>query len=96
MRILLTVDAEKDIEEIYCYSVSNFGESQAELYYSGLSKHFTYIADNPNIGSNFSFIKESVFRSNYESHAVYYRQGKNVILILRILHQHMDPIRHMP
>lgn len=66
-----------------------------ELYYSGLSKHFTYIADNPDIGSNFSFVKESVFRSNYESHAIYYRQEKKGILILRILHQHMDPVRHM-
>ena len=96
MKIRLTVDAEKDIEEIYCYSASNFGENQAELYYSGLSKHFAYILDNPNTGSNFSFVKESVFRSNYESHAIYYRQRKNGILKLRILHQHMDPVRHMP
>lgn len=95
MKIQLTVDAEKDIEEIYCYSISSFGENQAELYYSGLSKHFTYIADNPVIGSNFSFVKESVFRSNSESHAIYYRQEKKGILILRILHQHMDPVRHM-
>lgn len=41
MKIQFTVDAEKDIEEIYCYSVSNFGETQAELYYSGLTEHFT-------------------------------------------------------
>ena len=96
MKIQLTVDAEKDIEEIYCYTVSTFGENQAELYYSGLSKHFTYITENPNIGSNFSFVIENVFRSNYESHAIYYRHDKTEILILRILHQHMDPVRHMP
>ena len=95
MKILLSVDAEKDIEEIYCYSVSNFGENQAELYYSGLTGHFAYIAGNPNTGSNFSFVKENVFRSNYESHAIYYRQGKSEILILRVLHQQMDPVRHM-
>ena len=83
MKIQFTVDAEKDIEEIYYYSVSNFGETQAELYYSGLTEHFTYIVGNPDTGSNF------------ESHAIYYRQEKSGILILRVLHQHMDPVRHM-
>jgi len=32
---------------------------------------------NPDTGSNFSFVKENIFRSNYESHAIYYLQEKN-------------------
>jgi len=95
MTIQLTVDAEQDIEDIYYYTITNFGEQQAEYYYSGLSDHFIYIAENLTIGRDFSFVKKKLLRSNFESHAIYYRQEGDGILILRILHQRMDPLRHI-
>jgi toxin ParE1/3/4 len=99
MTVQLTVDAEQDIEGIYYYSITNFGEKQADLYYlnpaSGLSDHFTYIANNLETSRSFNFVKERLLRSNFENHAIYYRQEDDGILILRVLHQRMDPLRHL-
>lgn len=95
MTIQLTVDAEQDIEDIYYYTITNFGEKQAEHYYSGLSDHFIYISNNLGTSRSFSFVKEKLLRSNFESHAIYYRQEDKGILILRVLHQRMDPLRHI-
>ncbi len=68
---------------------------EAELYYSGLSDHFIYISNNLGASRSFSFVKEKLLRSNFESHAIYYRQEDKAILILRVLHQRMDPLRHI-
>lgn len=96
MSYYLTQDAEQDIEDIYIYSLQEFDEAQAEKYYHALEDHFSRLSDNPQMGRDFSFVKAHIRRSNCGSHAVYYRvMNKQDVLILRVLHQRMDPARHL-
>ncbi|MCB1639183.1 MAG: type II toxin-antitoxin system RelE/ParE family toxin, partial [Thiothrix sp.] len=55
------------------------------------------LSDNPKLGRDFSFVKAHARRSNCGHHAVYYQiMSKRDVLILRVLHQKMDPARHLP
>ena len=91
----LTEDAEQDIIEIYLYALSEFGEAQADRYVTKLYERFEALAAQPLSGADFGAIHPGARRANHESHAVYYRQNGPDILILRILHQRMDPARHL-
>ena len=79
----LTRRAQADIEQIYRYTIENFGAVQAELYLGGLDYTFDLLTDNPNMGIQFS---GQVRRYTYKHHYVFYRVERRAIIILRISH----------
>lgn len=91
----LTQAAERDIVDIYLYTLENFGPAQADRYTADLFGRFTEIAASPSLGRDFGDIHPDTRRANQGSHAIYYRNTNTGILILRILHQKMDPARHL-
>lgn len=96
MSIIRSKLAENDIKEIYKYSFIHFGEQQAEKYYKGLENKFEAILEKSAHNMDYSFIKAGLKRSNYNSHAIYYRvSGKDELIIIRVLHQNMDELRHL-
>ena len=96
MNYHLSPDAAQDLEDLYFYSIQQFGPNQAESYHQKLEEHFITLSENPKMGRDYSFIKQNARRSHCGSHAVYYRLvGVNSqVLILRVLHQSQDPARH--
>jgi len=91
----LTDEAIRDVEEILAYSVNNFGLAQTEHHFEALKECIELLADNPNIGHNAEDILPEYLRFPYESHVVYYKKLSSSILVVRILHERMDPERHM-
>lgn len=91
----LTEDAERDVIDIYLYSIENFGPVQADKYVTGLFERFALIAGNPASGKDFGEVHPDMRRWFEGSHAIYYEPLQSGILILRILHQQMDPARHL-
>lgn len=91
----LTEDAERDIQDIYLYTLEKFGIDQADRCTAELFDRFSELAARPSLGRDFSFVLPNTRRANHASHAVYFRMADNGILVLRILHQAMDPARHM-
>lgn len=96
MRIIRTKLAEEDIKDIYLYSYREFGEEQADKYYDGLEGRFQKILDQTAHSQNCSHIDDGLKRVNYESHAIYYQLGdEGEVIVIRVLHQQMDEIRHL-
>lgn len=91
----LTRDAERDVLDIYLYTLRHFGRTQAETYASDLFARFSAIAAQPSLGRDFGDVHPGARRANQGSHAIYYRSDTEGILVLRILHQKMDPARHL-
>lgn len=91
----LTRDAERDVLDIYLYTLEHFGLAQTEKYTSLLADRFAALAAEPSLGRDFGDIHPGARRGTQGSHAIYYRAGPDGILILRILHQKMDPARHL-
>lgn len=89
-KYLLSKRADKDIEKILEYSYQNFGTNQALKYKNGLIDSLELLAQNPNLGRKCFFIKAEYFRFEYQSHIIFYKQKKECVFIVRLIHKSMD------
>ena len=92
----LTVEATEDLYNIWEYTFNTWSEIQADKYYSKLKAAFEEIASNPlTKGKPYDHIFPGLRGFHVEKHLVFYNpkyQGN--VLIIRILHESMDFIRH--
>jgi len=86
----LSKPAEKDLEDIFDYSLNTFGLDQTLKYISSLELIFNKLAINPSIGRTRNEIKTELLSFNYKSHVVFYRVKLNQIIVIRILHSIRD------
>lgn len=91
----LTQAADADLAEIARYTVERWGYRQAETYLLAFEDAFQRLAASPDTGRPFTD-REGYFRYENGSHVVFYRKELAGILIVRVLHQRMEPRRHLP
>ena len=106
--VRLTAAAAADFREILRWTVAQFGEAQARVYAETLSAALSDLAAGPAvIGARErndiakGLCTLHVARKNRKGrHFVMFRIGRNrgreVIEVLRLLHDAMDPERHLP
>ncbi|MGQ1788066.1 MULTISPECIES: type II toxin-antitoxin system RelE/ParE family toxin [unclassified Saccharicrinis] len=87
----LTNKAVEDLSRIWDYTFDKWSELQANRYYEMLLKSFQDIADNPDLGKNYTGITFDLFELKTNRHIIFYRKSLNrPIEITRILHERMD------
>lgn len=94
MRLEISLEAGRDIEEIYLYGFMHFGEKQADIYAHKLEDCFQIIMENPHIGRLDNRVNPAIHRMEYESHVLFYDVYETKISIVRILHKSMDFIKY--
>ena len=106
--VRLTAAAEADFEDILRWTVGRFGEAQARIYGETLSRALEALAGGPNvIGARArddigkGILTLHVARQGRKGrHFVVFRighdKGREVIEVLRLLHDAMDLPRHLP
>lgn len=87
--------AVEDLEAIYFYSIQEFGQRQAEIYIKNLEQTFVKIANNTELTRQCGDILKGLRSINTESHIIFFKQIKNSIAIIRILHKAMDHKTHL-
>lgn len=87
----LSSKAVADLDDIYQYTILNFGLEQAQAYLRGLHKRFQHLADNPTFGRNADQLAPNLRRYEYQSHVVFYIPAEQGVLIVRVLHGRMGP-----
>ena len=92
-RYQFTDKAERDLEGIIDYTVQEWGVSQANAYLDGLESRAQLLAENPDLGMARETLFEGLLSFPYESHILYYTKHARGIVIVRVLHQHMDPVK---
>ncbi|HHS99452.1 MAG TPA: type II toxin-antitoxin system RelE/ParE family toxin [Thiomicrospira sp.] len=95
MQLVIQNKAKEDIKQIYYYSLNHFGERKADEYYVGLTNRMEEVCSGFVVSSNYSHIRQGLRRTNYESHAIYYRINDQQVIILRVLGQSQDSFRHL-
>jgi len=95
LRILKQARAEDDLVDIWLYSLEKWGGNQADLYLDKLGEGIISIAHNPAIGKDCGHIRQGYRRLHVAHHMIYYRTGPGQIEIIRVLHESMDPDRHL-
>ena len=79
--------AEQDLENIWDYSVENWGEEKAGQYLDSQFAAFDLIAINPAIGLEYHEFTPSVRIHQHLSHLIIYLEGETEIVIVRVLHK---------
>ena len=91
----LSEAADSDLNDIYIYSYREFGERKADAYFRSLEGCFKRLAEFPGLGRPIGHIRPGYFRFPHASHTVYFVKVPGGIRIVRVLHQRMDPERHI-
>jgi toxin ParE1/3/4 len=91
----LSQAADSDLNEIYIYSYREFGEVTADAYLLSLDQCFQNLAEFPGLGRSIGHIRSGYFRFPHASHVVFFVEISDGIRIIRVLHQRMDPERHI-
>ena len=94
-RYQFTDKAERDLEGIVDHTVQEWGASKVNTYIDGLESRAQLLAENPDLGMAREILSEGLLSFPYESHILYYKKHARGIVIVRILHQQMDPVKHL-
>lgn len=90
-KFYLTNKAVEDLGDIWNYTVENWTENQAEIYYSLLIDACQELANKPNQGKSYEVVAKNVLGFKTGQHVIFYRiVTEEEIEVLRILHGMMD------
>jgi toxin ParE1/3/4 len=92
MKYVISVEATKDLENIWLYTFENWSLEQADRYFNLIIDEIESISNDPSSGKEYDDIREGYFRSRVKAHFIFYKVNwkKKVVEIIRILHQQMD------
>jgi len=85
----LSQKASTDLANIFQYTFKSFNISQAESSLSELEACFIMLSNEPNLAHKVEDIRKGYSRYLFRKHAVYCKDRKDDIFIIRALHQQM-------
>ncbi|MDF1486922.1 type II toxin-antitoxin system RelE/ParE family toxin [Tessaracoccus caeni] len=91
----LTPAAQRDLSSIWDFTVERWDVDQAETYVNEIRSAIERIAADPRRGRACDEIREGYRRYSIGSHLVFYVEAIDAVEVIRILHQRMDPTRHL-
>lgn len=92
-RYRLSLEADRDLEDIFDYTAREFGSDQAVSYVNGFEEVFLGLAANPGRGRKRDEIRDGLRSFVKGSHTIFYRVLKSHFRIVRILHGSRDIIK---
>lgn len=78
--------ADRELLEIYLYGLEQFGPLQAARYKAELDRCFELLASMPRMGRAADHLRQGVRRHEHVSHVILYKEFKQHIRILAIVH----------
>ena len=91
----LSPAAQRDLDDIWDYTNAQWGHDQANRYLLSIKNACQVLAQAPQHAQAIDHIRQGYRRRSVERHIVYFRITNSGIVIVRILHQHMDAMRHI-
>lgn len=89
----LSLAAARDIEVIFEKSITKFGLQQTEVYVENLQNCLLLLGENPGMGRTADDIRIGYRAFPHQSHVIYYQEEIDRVIVVRVLHQHMDAIK---
>lgn len=94
-RFRLTPDAQATLREIGVYTTERWGKQHAERYLREIYERFDYLASYPSTGKPRDEFRPGLRSYPQESHVIFYLCEEEGIVITNILHEKMEPERHL-
>lgn len=87
--------ARRDIDDIRAYSKVQWGARRAAAYLRDIKHALDLVGSHPAAGRQDERLISVYRRHTVGSHVIFYRSASQMTLIVRILHQQMDPSSHL-
>ncbi len=94
-RYRLTPAAQRDLSSIWDYTQDHWGAGQAQSYVAEIRIAIERIAADPGRGHPCDEVRLGYRRYGIGSHLLFYIEREGGVDVIRILHQRMDPTRHL-
>jgi len=94
-KFTLSRQAQGSLQDIRAYTLERFGRQQTTAYLKMLQKRMKDLAAQPSSGKERGEIKLGYYSSYIGSHTIYYRVVDSQIEVIDVLHQSMEPMRHL-
>lgn len=94
-KLLLSPEAEKDLERIYEYTFYKWNARQADKYQDALYEGMKTILSNVEIGESYAHSKLFYRKLEINKHLIFYRTEGEICLVVRILHERMNLIKQL-
>lgn len=91
----LTPAAQCDLSSIWDFAQEKWDASQAATYIVEIREAIERVAGDPGRGRQVEQIRSGYRRYVVGSHLIFYVERDGSIDVIRILHQRMDPTRHL-
>ena len=85
----------QDLEEIWDYTLEQWGAEQAERYLNALFTCFDDLAENPELGKERKVLKQGYRSFPQGRHVIFYMISQTEIEIIGIVHQSVDVNQHI-
>jgi toxin ParE1/3/4 len=96
MSYIISEPAQLDIEDIYEYSIIEFGVDRTIYYLMQMEEVFNSLENHHHLGTSRNHISQNLYAIAYKSHMIFYSiTSENEILITRILHGSRDIPNHI-
>ncbi|OFT50713.1 plasmid stabilization protein ParE [Brachybacterium sp. HMSC06H03] len=92
---LFTPAARSDLSSIWDFTAERWDAAQADTYVHELVAAAQRVAVQPERGHPADHIRPGYRRYSIGSHLLFYLVAEGGVTIVRILHQRMDPTRHL-
>lgn len=87
---ILSEAADQDLENIFDFTLNQFGFDQAEKYLLEIEDVFKILVLHPGSGKARNEIKEGLYSFPKDNHIIFYRILDKQIQIIRVLHGSRD------
>ncbi|MDZ7801382.1 MAG: type II toxin-antitoxin system RelE/ParE family toxin [Trueperaceae bacterium] len=87
--------AERDLIDIWHYTAERWNEDQADAYLDVIGLAIQQLVLQPEMGVRRDGVRDGYRVFFVDRHAIYYRITPSAVQIVRVLHDRMDPHRHM-
>jgi toxin ParE1/3/4 len=94
-KVCLHALAESDLIDIWLYSFREWGELRADEYIDELNVAIISLSSNPQRGTRREGVRAGYRTLFVKRHAIYYKLSPATVEIVRVLHEQMDPDRHL-
>ncbi|WP_147680538.1 type II toxin-antitoxin system RelE/ParE family toxin [Actinomyces ruminicola] len=91
----LTPAARRDLSAIWDYTEGWWGPLQAETYLRELQSGLERLADDPRRGHARGDVRPGFLSYPVGRHVIFYVEQPDGVDVIRVLHQRMDPGRHL-
>ncbi|GJL49774.1 MAG: toxin ParE1 [Nitrospirales bacterium] len=95
IEIRKTALAKSDLEDIWLHSFQEWGEAQADTYHDHPTQVIEQLRHNPHLGKPCDHVQAGYRMVQAERHTIYYQLHDDHLMILRVLHERMDPTKHL-